>query len=512
MKLRHFLLDKALNSLMIFTVALAGSQATTLVAQENSTKAVIETATPLPKLPRDSMPAESLFQLLVAELAASRQQYDVALFTYIQQTKLTRNPQVVARAIWFAQELDDQDTVLELSLIWAEYAPNDKEALNTACLALTRAGRWNEAFDISRRIKKLNGESLFYAIAEHAQTASDQQREHLLAGYAGLLQEHPGDEELLVGSGLLLLQQGKLDEALEYAQRALNFYPFSPPATLLETSLLLQLKRDSEAITKMGTYLTFYPDHIALRMQYANVLTQYDKPLAQKQFAILAEQSPKNEEVLLPLAKIAIQRKDYKTALKALNQLLDTETHLSEAHYYLGQLAESQANPTDAIFNYLQVEPGPFFQDATARLLETLIRRLDLVSARQHMNRLRARLPDQKEELFLAEAEALSAGGYLTKAKQLLSDATLGLPNSPKIMALLGWLEFRTNNYTDALRRLERAYEIEPDPITAARLGEVLWVRGSREEAQQIWQNGIANAPDDNSIRATLKRLNVGLR
>jgi tetratricopeptide (TPR) repeat protein len=432
MKLRRFRLKQMLTSFIVCCSALFCCQATLLAAQETTliaqeTRTVTQETIVSPSL--NTLSGDSLYALLVAELAASRKQYDVALFSYYQQTHETRNPQIAARAVWFAQELNDTETALELSLLWAEYAPTDKDALTNACLALTRASRWDEAFEMSKRIKALDGESLFYVVAEHAATVSELQRQQILTGYRSLLEQHPTDEQLLVGTGLLLQQQGDAEDALHYAQQAVALHPSSSLAALLDAKLLIQLKRDPEALTNMNNFLTFFADATSLRIQYAQTLIDYDKALAQKQFMILAEQLPKNNGILLSLAKIAVERKDHKIALKTLNKLIDNDAHVPEAHYYLGRIAENQKNTSEAIFNYLQVEPGPYFLPATTRLLNTLIRRGDLVSAQQHMKRLRKRLPDQAEQFFLLHAQVLSERGYTTKAKELLDEATKASAN-----------------------------------------------------------------------------------
>jgi tetratricopeptide (TPR) repeat protein len=430
MKSHHFIHTRLLTLLIVCSNALFCAQVTPLAAQE----ALLSSSH------RHTFSKESLYTLLVAELAASRQQYDLALFSYYEQSLQTQDPQITARALWFAQELNDTETALELSLLWAEYAPTDKSALSNACLALTRASRWNDAFEMSKRIKALDGESLFYAIAEQAATVTELQRQHLLQGYKSLLDIHPQDEQLLVGVGLLLQQQvqlqgdakPELEHALQFAEQALSLHPHSSTAALLKAKLLIQLKRDAEAIAEMGNFLTFFPDAAPLRIQYAQALMNEDKTLAQKQWMILAEQLPKNTDILLSLAKIAVERKDHKTALKALNKLIDYDSHRPEAHYYLGRMAENKKNTNEAIFNYLQVAPGPYFLPATTRLVNALIRRGDLMSAQQHLQRLRLRMPELSEAFLSLHIQALKEYGYPTKAKELLNETTKASPNPNK--------------------------------------------------------------------------------
>lgn len=526
--------------------------------------------------------ADTLYSLLTAEIAGSRQQYDVALTNYVQQAKLTRDPQVAARATMIARYLGATQTGLEMSLLWAERAPKDKEALANASLALMQDGRLQEAFEQSKRLHAQGGEPLFQNIAASAantdstSSLTKPQRERLLQSYKALLPRYTRDEQLLVGIGLLLQQQGNFDEAMVYAGKALTTYPRSIPAAILEANLLHELKRDREAIAKMADLLTFYPDNISLRNQYAHILTRYDLTLAQQQFAIIAKQQPKNADAVLSLGIIAMERKDYKAANKAFEKLLDSETHTSTAHYYLGRLAESQENWQEAIFNYLQVERGNDFLSATISLLDIFIRQGDFISAQQHMNRVRTRFPDQSESLYLLHSQALIKHNHLAEGEKVLNEAlqsmasnskllyaramlylqrnqkaeaerdlrsilqlepnsivalnSLGYmltddsqrhreaeelltkahnlkPDDPVIIDSLGWLHYRQGNYVAAIRELRQAYTSYQEPAVAAHLGEALWVTGAQEEARQIWQEGMKQAPDDTNIPATMKRL-----
>ncbi len=530
--------------------------------------------------------ADSLYSLLAAEIAGSRQLYDVALTLYVQQAIQTRDPQIVERATMIARYVNNNTIALEMSQLWVETAPTNKQALTNACLALIQTGHLQDAFDISKRLQIMGEITLFQNIAAQASKLTKMQRERLLQRYKNLLLHYEQDEQLLVGAGLLLQQQNHFDEAMDYAHKVLNLYPHSIPAAILEANLLHQLKHDKEAIAKMGELLAFYPANTSLRKQYARTLTHYDMALAQQQFAILSEQTPNDADVLLSLGIIAMERKDYKTANKSFERLLDSNQNISTAHYYLGRIAENQQHWSDAIFNYLQVERGNDFLSATISLLDIFIRKGDFLSAQQHMNRVRIRFPDQAESLyllqsqtlikhnFLSEAEAvlnealqttatmsnsskllfaramlyskrhqnieaerdlrhmlqlepnnaiaLNSLGYLLadtsqryrEAKELLTKALTLKPNDPVIIDSLGWLHFRTNNYPEALRELRRAHITNsgttyPNPAIAAHLGEVLWVTGKQEEARQIWQDGIKQAPDDSTIPATMKRLHV---
>jgi tetratricopeptide (TPR) repeat protein len=448
---------------------------------------------------------DTLYSLLTAEIAGSRQLYDVALSNYVQQARITRDPQVAARATMIARYLGATQTGLEMSLLWAEKAPKDKEAVANASLALMQEGRLQEAFEMSRRLHLLGGEPLFQNIAASAtnpdgtNSLTKPQRERLLQSFKNLLPRYNRDEQLLVGIGLLLQQQGNFDEAMTYADKALITYPRSIPAAILEANLLHELKRDREAIAKMADLLTFYPDNISLRNQYAHILTHYDLALAQQQFAIIAKQQPKNADAVLSLGIIAMERKDYKAADKAFEKLLDTETHSSTGHYYLGRLAEAQQNWQEAIFNYLQVDRGNDFLSATISLLDIFIKQGDFISAQQHMNRVRIRFPDQAESLFLLHSQALIKHNYLAEGEKVLDEALASIANNSKLLYARAMLYLQRNQKADAERDLRSILQFEPNNVVALNsLGYMLTDDSQRyREAEELLTKAHNLKPDD---------------
>jgi Flp pilus assembly protein TadD len=97
----------------------------------------------------------------------------------------------------------------------------------------------------------------------------------------------------------------------------------------------------------------------------------------------------------------------------------------------------------------------------------------------------------------------------LPEAKQLIEKAVELAPNDAYIQDSLGWVEFRLGNGARALQILQAAYVKRPDAEIAAHLGEVLWAQGQREQARKIWREGLLLANDNETLRATLKRLQV---
>ncbi len=118
-------------------------------------------------------------------------------------------------------------------------------------------------------------------------------------------------------------------------------------------------------------------------------------------------------------------------------------------------------------------------------------------------------------ELKPTNAHALNALGYTLVDRTTRTEEGLALveralvlaPDDPFILDSVGWANFRMGKLDEAERHLRRAMEQRPDPEIAAHLGEVLWAKGDRDRAQDVWQSQLKTTPDNAVLQETVRRL-----
>jgi tetratricopeptide (TPR) repeat protein len=157
------------------------------------------------------------------------------------------------------------------------------------------------------------------------------------------------------------------------------------------------------------------------------------------------------------------------------------------------------------------------FDQALAQYPDNLELLYDRAMAAEKLNRLDVLEKDLRRMIQLKPdyAHAYNALGYtladrtdrLNEAIELLEKALNLAPDDPFIQDSMGWALFKAKRYGEAAELLRKAYAGRDDPEIAAHLGEVLWIKGERDEARRIWQGGLKGHPDNESLRETLSRL-----
>jgi tetratricopeptide (TPR) repeat protein len=207
--------------------------------------------------------------------------------------------------------------------------------------------------------------------------------------------------------------------------------------------------------------------------------------------AILARQGKMDDARALIRAVPEVEPEDARAKINAEVQLLRDNKQYSLVYAVLQETLLT--NPGDADLQY-DLAMAAEKLDKIAEM-EKLLRQViaDKPDYHQAYNALGYSLADRKIRL--------------TEARELVQKALEFAPNDPFIQDSLGWVEFRSGNLDKAQQILQAAYQSRPDPEIAAHLGEVLWTMGQQAQARTVWKQGVAQNPDNETLRETMQRL-----
>jgi tetratricopeptide (TPR) repeat protein len=294
--------------------------------------------------------------------------------------------------------------------------------------------------------------------------------------FEAVLAANPGNTEVIYAVGLLAFQLKDYPIAEDNMKRLLALgYRDADTVRYLLGQIAEEQKQWPQAVQwyeriKGGDNL------VPARMRIANAIARQGKlEEARAYLKRVAAENPEDEPQL--------------TVAEA--QLLRDANRSEEAFKILGEALSRQPDQPELLYDYA----------LTAEKLE----RFDVAEA--NLRKLIGVRPDH--------AHAYNALGYslaernmrLPEARKLIEKALELAPDDYFIVDSLGWVLYREGDLRGAVEQLRRAYSGRPDAEIGAHLGEVLWVMGSREEADRIWQESLKASPDNETLQKTIKRL-----
>ena len=365
------------------------------------------------------------------------------------------------------------------------------------------------------------------------------------------LTQKPGSE-----MAVLTLAQVTADktEATRVLTTFLLAYPKAVEVRTAYARTLVEQKQYEPARIEFMQLLAEKPDNLTAMYAIGMLGVQSNRlPEAEKYLSMYVKalaDNPDEErdpsQALLILAQIAEDRNDSETALKWL-ALVDSGEGVLGAQIKRAQITAKAGNLVDARRLLHEINPEGEHDQALVAMAEAQVLReanqgtaaftvlgdalkrypnntdllYDFAMVAEKANNLDVMEKALRRVMELAPTNqnAYNALGYslaernirLPEAYLLVEKALALAPDDPFIMDSLGWVQFRLGKLKEAEDLLRRAYAARPDPEIAVHLGEVLWIKGQKDDAQKFWRDAGTKDPKNDALKSTLARLRVSL-
>ena len=306
------------------------------------------------------------------------------------------------------------------------------------------------------------------------------------AEFEALLKDQPQDLTSLYALGVLGMQTNDLKSAEHYLTTYLNVLSAKPDderdpsQALLLLAQIAEERKDSDAVLKWLSQIEPGETYLNAQIKRAQVIAKRGDLAGARKLLRELKVSGDREEAQIVIAE---------------GQLLRDANQLQEAmDVFKVGVARFPTN-TDLLYDYAMAAEKSSQWD----VMESALRKImELAPNNQHA--------------YNALGYSLAERNVRLQEAHILIDKALKLaPDDPFIMDSMGWVQFRLGNLKEAEALLRRAYELRPDVEIAAHLGEVLWVKGQKEDAQRLWRDAQTKDPQNDTLKSTLARLNVNL-
>ena len=519
-------------SLMILLTACASvpenskpSSAAALADKTESPKQVLA-----PTKPFDE---DSLYQILVADVALTRGQFKTALENYLVQARKTRDAGIIRLTNSIAAHQGDAGAMLESAQLWVEVEPNETDAHRAALQAYAVYKRPFEALEQASWLYRNNNDlEAFLAVTAIDEGNKQALIPRLMEAYRALPLEPHQQATAELAVAILFRELGDLDRAVATSQYFLTLVPDNQRGLLLLAQLLHQQNKVTEASTLLADALQRQPEDRNLRLQYARFLTLLDRPQAILQFELLREQNADDQQIIFLLGLLYLNQGDQELATTLFQQASRDPSMRADAQYHLATIAEHNGDVNAALQHYQQVAFGRNYLAAASRATILLAQSHGIDQARAYLQSLRRQQPNQASELIQLESNLLVSNNQSDQAINLLSSGLQANPTDAKLLYARSMVAELQNNFAlaeqdlrallaqdadnptalnalgytmivhtdrseEAYRLIKRAYLLNPgDPAIIDSMGWVLFVMGKAEEALPFLQKAMAILPD----------------
>lgn len=457
-----------------------------------------------PVLPNVDLSPQILYKLMLAEIAAQRGQMAVAVQGLLDVARETGDPRVAQRATEVAWNARMPKEALEAASLWLKADPGNAQAQKVVVTLLVNQEKPADSKPALERwlaSDKANVGPNFVQLSQLFARQTDKK------GVYELLRDVARPYINLAEVRLSLAQAawnaGDAEASLAQSAAALKIKPDLELAALFHAQAL-QKRSNAEALTFLGGYVQTQPKAREARLSYARLLAGEKRQAeAREQFEILLREAPKNPEIAMSVAVLAMQVNDLDAAEKYLNAALAAGHKQPDAIWLmLGQLNEDRKQYDEALKWYGGISSGERYLAAQARYSAVLAKQGKLDAARKHLQGIQPSDDAQRIQLIQAEANLLREANDHKSAYELLGKALEGAPDSVDLLYDQAMIAEKLDRLDVLETNLRRVIELQPEHAHAHNaLGYTLADRNMRlPEARKLIERALQLAPQDGYI------------
>ncbi|MCX7061054.1 MAG: tetratricopeptide repeat protein [Gammaproteobacteria bacterium] len=452
-----------------------------------------------------SREAQAQYHIMAGELAAGREQPQLAAEEFLQALEYVPDAVLAGRATMLALGADNATLALATARKWIKLDSTSLEAREVITRLALRAGYSEEAYEQGLAIIQDHpgGPSDGF---RHVSSLLAQETENGAAAVA-LMERLVAGQPKRAGAwhalGLLALRFNDVDRAERAAREALRLDPKSKEAPLLLAGVLVRKGDLGAADQILEAQARNNPIEADVRIGYARLLIEsaHTAP-ARLQLDKVVRLEPDNADAIFMLGLLDLNENRIAEAERRFRSLSQGRDRAVDASYYLGRIHEQRGELSKALDEYARVTSGQQVLDATVRRADMLAKLGRLPDARATLEQLRRQYSQLAPRFYLAEGQLLINANDVDEALLVYNRALAEFPARPELLYARSLAYERKGSIAAAEADLRAVLAAEPAGARALNaLGFMLTVHSQRlDEAETLIAKALALTPDDPSV------------
>ena len=477
---------------------------------------------------------------VLARRAISAERYDIAEDATSLWVKLVPNSVEawITRAFTQLDSMADEQATQSFKNAVAASATDPEKTLQDISQILFDAMDMISAHEMYSMIVEANpnyvtGHLELFRFAIAAGFEADVQQKHI----DDALAINPKAENVATAKFTFLIRQGKALEGEAYADEYLSEIPDAYRLRSIYAQHLSRAGLFRGAIDQYekipGTDALYSAANLYFRTD------QYAK--AYEKFKIYTDQVPGNQLAYLRIARAAMEIQKYDESAVALEKVNDNRLDfrklllqarleakssslqdginylntlpmqsegqrlrilltLHELYREANQLEDSLKTLDDALLEF----PGNFTLLLARSFVASDLAMVDVVE--QDVRMILDRLPNNPQALNSLGYTLADKTDRHDEALELIESALENRPRDPYIRDSMGWVQYKRGNLDAAIDWTKRAYDQLENPVIAAHLGEIYWMKGESQKAKRVWSEANKRTPGNQRLLETMQK------
>lgn len=446
---------------------------------------------------------ESVYELLLAEIAGREQRLDISAKLYLDQARKTGDAAIAERATRIAQYLRDRDSVLKASSLWSKADPDNTQPDLIAINILLQEQNFDE---VRKRIDALmqrspeDSDDLIMLLGTNVERIPPVEAKRLATQMEQYETRFPKRMDILLTHAVLLQRAGNDKAALKVLNHGLSKHPLLPELVLQKVDIIAPTHPQT-ARRLVDQALKRHPHNKQLAVSRVQLLIPEHPQQARKEMFKLLKRYPRDNKLRYYFALLALEHKAYDTSYQLFSELYKANPQNATLRYYMAviALAKDQQNQAEKLF--AAVNSGPHVQQAFSEWLRLKTDEADRDSVEKQAATLREQHPELSTDLTLLEMHWLDEHGFEQDAINTINNAIEQHPDDVRLLYSRAMMLDRVD-HKQMLSDLERALELSPDdPTIQNALGYSLAVYTKHyKRAYKLISTALEQSPNDPAI------------
>jgi tetratricopeptide (TPR) repeat protein len=456
--------------------------------------------------PEMSASADSVFEFLVAEVAAQRGDVEAALAIYNRMAKELRNPLLARRAVEMAVRARAFPAAIESAALLLELDPASTLGREIMAALLANESNLDKARTTIAGLLERNPDRAPLLMQVQHLFGKFSDKAAVLRATQALIEPYSQMAEAHYAVGVAALLADKTDLAGSEVDTALELRPGWEPGAILKGQVLRKVA-PAKVAEFYQEFVTAHPRATDVRMQLGRELAAERKLAeAREQFREVESVDSRDGQAPYAVGLLSLQMEEYAEAQAAFTRALRVGYRDAAGVYLgLGQAAEGQKRYEEAIGWYQKVESGDRLR-AQLKIATLISKQQGLAAGREFLHRIEPQTGDENIQVLQVEAQLLRDAKAWKETYDMLSQAVLEYPESFELLYDRAMAAERVDRIDVLEADLRRVIKMKPDYAHAYNaLGYTLAEKTDRlSEAKDLIEKAYKLSPEDPFILDSL--------